>query len=182
MQNNCLMGLKVCWSWRSRKKNQNQSRKDGFSKIDSQLDDYQRGFWVKFWGFETFSREVSEVSEVSEWVNPKGSFKFDETYIYCTNFSCHFIVKWSEWSEWSEVSEGNPKIPLNFFIFKYVEGEVLGNNYISIKKCTTTFLWVLNFGQVGKILENFQKHPLGESFWKMVSKVIFWKNYKGISL
>ena len=41
---------------------------------------------------------------------------------------------------------------------------VLGNNYISIKKCRTTFLWVLNFGEVGEILENFQKHPLGESF------------------
>ena len=53
---------------------------------------------------------------------------------------------------------------LNFFIFRYVEGWVLGNNYISIKKCTTTFLWVLNFGEVGEILENFQKHPLGESF------------------
>ena len=54
--------------------------------------------------------------------------------------------------------------PLNLFIFGYVEGGVLGNNYISIKKCTTTFLWVLNFGEVGEILENFQKHPLGESF------------------
>ena len=86
------------------------------------------------------------------------------------------------WSEKSEVSEWCLFWSLNFFIFRYVEGGVLGNNYISIKKCTTTFLWVLNFGQVGEILENFQKHPLGESFWKMVSKVIFWKNYKGISL
>ena len=72
--------------------------------------------------------------------------------------------------------------PLNLFIFGYVKGGVLGNNNIGIKKCTTTFLWVLNFGEVGEILENFQKHPLGESFWKMVSKVIFWKNYKEISL
>ena len=32
------------------------------------------------------------------------------------------------------------------------------------KKCTTTFLWVLNLGQVGEILENFQNQPLGESF------------------
>ena len=54
--------------------------------------------------------------------------------------------------------------PLNFFVLRYVEGGVLGNNYISIKKCTTTFLWVLNFGQVGEILENFQNHPLGEIF------------------
>ena len=30
--------------------------------------------------------------------------------------------------------------------------------------CQTTFLWVLNFGQVGEIFKNFQKHPLGESF------------------
>ena len=30
---------------------QNHSRKDGFSKIDSQLDDYQAQIWVKFWGF-----------------------------------------------------------------------------------------------------------------------------------
>ena len=50
------------------------------------------------------------------------------------------------------------------FFFRYVEGGVLGSNNISIKKCTTTFLWVLNFGQVGEILENFQNHPLGESF------------------
>ena len=37
---------------------------------------------------------------------------------------------------------------------------------------------MLNFGQVGEILENFQKHTLGESFWKMGSKVIFGKIYK----
>ena len=86
-------------------------------------------------------------------------------------------VKWKVKSEVKSIFG-----PLNFFVFRYVEGGVLGNNYISIKKCRTTFLWVLNFGEVGEILENFQKHPLGESFWKMVSKVIFWKNYKGISL
>ena len=91
-------------------------------------------------------------------------------------------VKWSEvkWKvKWkSEIHFWSFK----FFRFQICWGGVLGNNYISIKKCRTTFLWVLNFGQVGEILENFQKHPLGESFWKMVSKVIFWKNYKGISL
>ena len=53
---------------------------------------------------------------------------------------------------------------LNFFILRYVKGGVLGYNNIGIKKCTTIFLWVLNFGEVGEILENFQKHPLGESF------------------
>ena len=57
--------------------------------------------------------------------------------------------------------------PLNLFILGYVKGGVLGNNNIGIKKCTTTFLWVLNLGQVGEILENFQNHPLGESFWKI---------------
>ena len=45
-----------------------------------------------------------------------------------------------------------------------LKGGVLGNNNIGIKKCTTTFLWVLNLGQVGEILENFQNHPRGESF------------------
>ena len=54
--------------------------------------------------------------------------------------------------------------PLNFFNLRYIKGEVRGNNNIGIKKCTTIFLWVLNFGEVGEILENFQKHPLGESF------------------
>ena len=37
----------------------------------------------------------------------------------------------------------------------------MANNNIGIKKCTT-FLCLLNFGEVGEILENFQKHPLGE--------------------
>ena len=77
------------------------------------------------------------------------------------------ILLWSE----SESILGH----LNFFNFRYVEGEVLGYNNIGIKKCTTIFLWVLNLGQVGEILENFQNHPLGESFWKIFSKVWFWK-------
>ena len=64
----------------------------------------------------------------------------------------------------SEVSEVMPFWSFNSFIFGYVKGGVLGNNNIGIKKCTTTFLWMLNLGQVGEILENFQNHPLGESF------------------
>ena len=56
--------------------------------------------------------------------------------------------------------------PLNFFVFRYVEGGVLGNNYISIKKCRTTFLWVLNFGQVGEIFKNFQNHTTTVTFSK----------------
>ena len=42
----------------------------------------------------------------------------------------------------------------------------MGYNNIGIKKCTTIFLWVLNFGEVGEIFKNFQKHPVGESFLK----------------
>ena len=63
--------------------------------------------------------------------------------------------------------------PLIFFNLRYIKGGVRGNNNIGIKKCTTNFLWVLNFGEVGEILENFQKHPLGESFWKIFQKVWF---------
>ena len=83
---------------------------------------------------------------------------------------CLWVKWWSDEVKWSIFG------PLNFFIFWYVEGGVLGNNYISIKKCTTTFLW-LNFGEVGEILENFQKHPLGESCWKIFSKGWCWKNF-----
>ena len=54
--------------------------------------------------------------------------------------------------------------PLIFFNFRYIKVGVWGNNNIGIKKCTTIFLWVLNLGQVGEILEIFQNHPLGESF------------------
>ena len=68
--------------------------------------------------------------------------------------------------------------PLNLFNLRYIKEGVGGNNNIGIKKCTTIFLWVLTFGQVGEILENFQKPPLGESFWKIFSKGWFWKNFK----
>ena len=61
-------------------------------------------------------------------------------------------------------SEVTHFLVFKFFIFGYIKGGVLGNNNIGIKKCTTTFLWVLNLGQVGEILENFQNHPLGERF------------------
>ena len=69
--------------------------------------------------------------------------------------------------------------PLNFFNLRYIKGEVRSNNNIGIKKCTTIFLWVLNFGEVGEILENFQKHPLGESFEKLSQKYFFGKIMKG---
>ena len=54
--------------------------------------------------------------------------------------------------------------PLNLFNLRYIKERVRGNNNIGIKKCTTNFLWVLNFGEVGEIFKNFQKHPRGESF------------------
>ena len=78
-----------------------------------------------------------------------------------------------EWSEKSEVKVKSIFGPLNLFIFGYVKGGVLGNNNIGIKKCTTTFLWVLNLGQVGGRRKNFQNHTTTVTFWKMVSKVIF---------
>ena len=56
--------------------------------------------------------------------------------------------------------------PLFFFNFRYIKVGVWGNNNIGIKKCTTIFLWVWYFGEVGEIFKNFQKHPRGESFWK----------------
>ena len=87
-----------------------------------------------------------------------------------------------EWKKWVSEVKWCFFGPLNFFIFRYVEEGVLGNNYISIKKCTTSFLWVLNLGQVGGRRKNFRNHSTTVTFWKMVSKVIFWKNCKGISL
>ena len=70
------------------------------------------------------------------------------------------VVKWSE-SEREKVKVKSEVIfwSLIFFVFRYVEGGVLGNNNIGIKKCTTTFLWVLNFGQVGELPQQFSKSP-----------------------
>ena len=52
-----------------------------------------------------------------------------------------------------------------------VKGGVLGNNNIGIKKCTTTFLWVLNLGQVGGRRKFFQNLTTGMIFSKMVSNL-----------
>ena len=66
-------------------------------------------------------------------------------------------VKWKKWCFfWS----------LNLFIFGYVKGGVLGNNNIGIKKCTTTFLWVLNFGQVGELPQRFLKSAYYGDFFQ----------------
>ena len=88
------------------------------------------------------------------------------------NFKTFFVVKVKK-SEKKWKSEKVKSIfgPLNFFVFRYVEGGVLGNNYISIKKCRTTFLWVLNFGQVGGRWKFFQNMTTGMIFLKMVSNL-----------
>ena len=52
-----------------------------------------------------------------------------------------------------------------------LKGGVLGNNYISIKKRTTAFLWVLNLGQVGSCPNDFQNLITEMSFFKMVSNL-----------
>ena len=124
---------------------------------------YKRFPWKKNW-----MEEIFKGISLENWRWGK-NFKGDFFYNWDRNRvlsdpryrPCEVKVKWvSEWSEWCFFG------PLNSFIFGYVKGGVLGNNNIGIKKCTTTFLWVLNLGQVGEILENFQNHPLGESFWK----------------
>ena len=61
--------------------------------------------------------------------------------------------------------------PLILFNLRYIKGGVRGNNNIGIKKCTTNFLWVLNFGQVGGRRENFQNHTATMIFSKMVSNL-----------
>ena len=162
---------------------------------------YKRFPWEKNWMEEIF-KGISLKNW--SWIHTRASLAravfFFKTFFDC-DWRSHLLspttsTSWnenerSEWL-WSEVkwkvkvkkwSESESIFgPLNLFIFGYVKGGVLGNNNIGIKKCTTTFLWVLNLGQVGEILENFQNHPLGERFWKIFSKVIFWKNCKGISL
>ena len=109
-----------------------------------------------------------EKSNLREFLIKVGTFKtfFDPRYRPPTP-----VLVSEKWSEKSESIFG----PLNFLILRYMKGEVRGNNNMGIKRCATNFLWVLNLRQVGEILENFQKHPLGESFWKIFSKVWFWK-------
>ena len=75
--------------------------------------------------------------------------------------ACESEVKKVKWKKWWVFG------PLNLFNLRYIKEGVRGNNNIGIKKCTTIFLWVLNLGQVGKIFKIFQKHPLGECFWKI---------------
>ena len=55
---------------------------------------------------------------------------------------------------------------LIFLNLRYIKEGVRGNNNIGIKKCTTNFLWVLNFGEVGEIFKNFQNPSTKVTFFK----------------
>ena len=56
--------------------------------------------------------------------------------------------------------------PLICFNLRYIKGEVKGYNYIGIKKCTTTFFWVLNFGQVWELPQEFSNQTTTVTFFK----------------
>ena len=85
-------------------------------------------------------------------------------------------VKW-KWSEvkvkWSESIFG----PLNLFNLRYIKEGVRGNNNIGIKKCTTNFLWVLNFGEVGEIFKNFQNHTTTVTFFKNGLQLVIFEKF-----
>ena len=57
----------------------------------------------------------------------------------------------------SEVKSESIFGPLFFFNFSYIKVGVWGKVHNHIRMG-------VKFGQVGEILENFQNHPLGESF------------------
>ena len=142
---------------------------------------YKRFPWEKNWMEEIFKRiSLKNWS----WIHTRASLA-RAVFSFKTFFDCDWrshllspttstswtekrakrvLVKWKKW-KWkkSEWVFG----PLNLFNLRYIKEGVRGNNNIGIKKCTTIFLWVLNLGQVGKIFKNFQKHPLGEGFWKI---------------
>ena len=62
----------------------------------------------------------------------------------------------------------------NFFNLRYIKEGVGGNNKIGIKKCTTSFLWVLYFGQVGELPQQFSKSLYyGDFFQNGLQLVIF---------
>ena len=72
--------------------------------------------------------------------------------------------------------------PLILFNLRYSKGGVRGNNNIGIKKCTTNFLWVLNFGEVGEIFKNFQNHTTTVTFFKNGVQLVnfaaeIWENF-----
>ena len=57
----------------------------------------------------------------------------------------------------SEVSESIFG-PLISFNLRYIKGGGRGNNNIGIKKYTTIFSWVLDFGELGELTQNFQNY------------------------
>merc|ERR1712115_312210 len=67
--------------------------------------------------------------------------------------------------------------PLIFFNLRYINGGVRGNNNIGIKKCTTNFLWVLNFGEVGEIFKNFQNHAATATFFKNGLQLVIFEKF-----
>ena len=136
---------------------------------------YKRFPWEKNWMEEIFKRiSLKNWS----WIHTRASLA-RAVFSFKTFFDCEWrshLPSPTTSTSWTEKRAKRVLVkvkksesifgPLNLFIFGYVKGEVLGNNNIGIKKCTTTFLWVLNLGQVGEIFKIFQKHPRGESFWK----------------
>ena len=59
----------------------------------------------------------------------------------------------------------------------------MGKNNIGVKKCRTIFLWVLNFGEVGELTQEFSKsHCYGDFFEKYSLKCDFGKILQEISL
>ena len=83
------------------------------------------------------------------------------------------VKKW----KWKKVKSEWVFGPLNFFNLRYIKGGVRGNNNIGIKKCTTIFLWVLNFGQVGEIFKNFQNHTTTVTFFKNGLQLVIFEKF-----
>ena len=53
-----------------------------------------------------------------------------------------------------------------FFVLGYVKGEVLGKNNIGVKKCRIIFQWVLNFGEVRELPQQFLKSQYYGGFFE----------------
>ena len=138
---------------------------------------YKRFPWEKNWMEEIFKRiSLKNWS----WIHTRASLA-RAVFSFKTFFDCEWrshLPSPTTSTSWTEKRAKRVLVkvkvkkwwvfgPLNLFNLRYIKEGVRGNNNIGIKKCTTIFLWVLNLGQVGKIFKNFQKHPLGEGFWKI---------------
>ena len=154
-----------------------------FSKSHYYGDFFQKwsptcDFWKKYKGFSTWTLGLSPHwgrRSIAAWFGMVGSgwsrlsrprYRPPTPMVVSQS-----EVKW-KWSIFGS---------LNFFVFGYVEGGVLGYNNIGIKKCRTTFLWVLNFGQVGELPQQFSKsNYYGDFFQKWSPTCDFLKNLHGI--